>query len=128
MSPQSLAEYYAKIEIKGNKYFENLISAQAWASRKKWSEVGKPVDIGQWYMTPQTVNAYYVSKDICICMNFIGKVVTWFFLLQFRILLLMKSYFQLVIILLKMFQFIVHIYLFTLFINNRNTSITVFQC
>src|SRR3954453_344760 len=59
MSPKSLAEYYAKIEIKGNKYFENVISSQAWASRKKWSEVSKPVDIIQGYMTRQTVNAYY---------------------------------------------------------------------
>lgn len=79
MSPQSLAEYYAKIETNENKYFENLLSAQAWASSKKWSEVGKPVDIGQWYMTPQTVNAYYVSKVILCMMNLIGKVVTWLF-------------------------------------------------
>ena len=62
MSPQSLAEYYGKIKIKEDKYFENLVSAFAWASDKKWKEVGKPVDLGQWYMTPQTVNAYYVSK------------------------------------------------------------------
>ncbi|RIA98623.1 hypothetical protein C1645_749393 [Glomus cerebriforme] len=59
MSPQSLAEYYATIDIKEDKFFENLLSAHAWASRKKWKEVGKPVDLGQWYMTPQTVNAYY---------------------------------------------------------------------
>ncbi len=64
MSPQSLAEYYEKIKIKGDKYFGNLLSAHEWASKRKWKKVGKPVDPGHWYMTPQTVNAYYVSMKV----------------------------------------------------------------
>ncbi|CAG8565518.1 11336_t:CDS:10 [Funneliformis mosseae] len=59
MSPQSLAEYYEKINIEKDRYFGNILSAHVWASENKWKKVGKPVDLGQWYMTPQTVNAYY---------------------------------------------------------------------
>ena len=49
-------------------YYENLL-----ACRKFWNEyeidhmAGKPVDIDDWYMDPQTVNAYYnpTTNEIC---------------------------------------------------------------
>ncbi len=49
-------------------YYENLM-----ACRKFWNEyeidhmAGKPVDIDDWYMDPQTVNAYYnpTTNEIC---------------------------------------------------------------
>ncbi|CAG8542412.1 14891_t:CDS:10, partial [Acaulospora morrowiae] len=59
MSPGSLAEYYDKIVINNDTFFENIVSAERWQSERQWQKIGKPVDRGHWYMTPQTVNAYY---------------------------------------------------------------------
>lgn len=38
---------------------ENFIALNYFHSKKEMKEVGKPVDKSKWYMTPQTVNAYY---------------------------------------------------------------------
>ncbi len=38
---------------------ENYIALTHFASVKSMREVGRPVDKNKWYMTPQTVNAYY---------------------------------------------------------------------
>lgn len=45
---------------------ENYINLTRFASMKEMKEVGKPVDKDKWYMTPQTVNAYYspLSNEI----------------------------------------------------------------
>ena len=45
---------------------ENYINLTYFHSMKEMSEVGKPVDKNKWYMTPQTVNAYYnpLSNEI----------------------------------------------------------------
>ncbi|RHZ84461.1 hypothetical protein Glove_81g81 [Diversispora epigaea] len=59
MSPQSIAEYYEKIKINQNEYFENIKNVEIWQSKRLWQRVDKPVDHGEWYMEPQTVNAYY---------------------------------------------------------------------
>ena len=59
----------SKLTIDPSKsYYENLL-----ACRKFWNEyeidhmAGKPVDIDDWYMNPQTVNAYYnpTTNEIC---------------------------------------------------------------
>lgn len=59
----------SKLTIDPSKsYYENLL-----ACRKFWNEyeidhmAGKPVDINDWYMDPQTVNAYYnpTTNEIC---------------------------------------------------------------
>ena len=59
----------SKLAIDPSKsYYENLL-----ACRKFWNEyeidhmAGKPVDIDDWYMDPQTVNAYYnpTTNEIC---------------------------------------------------------------
>ena len=38
---------------------ENYINLTYFAAQKEMSEIGQPVDTERWYMTPQTVNAYY---------------------------------------------------------------------
>ncbi|MBF0938592.1 MAG: peptidase M13, partial [Actinomyces sp.] len=38
---------------------ENVRAASAHATDREWSKLGRPVDRDEWYMTPQTVNAYY---------------------------------------------------------------------
>ncbi len=38
---------------------KNVLAGVAFKQRDRLSKVGKPVDRGEWYMTPPTVNAYY---------------------------------------------------------------------
>ena len=48
-------------------YYENLQRAAKFEQAYSLSFLGKPVDKKKWYMTPQTVNAYYnpSSNEIC---------------------------------------------------------------
>jgi len=59
---------YTALEIDpGKTYFENLLRAAKFEQDYSLSFLNKPVDKQQWYMTPQTVNAYYnpSSNEIC---------------------------------------------------------------
>lgn len=38
---------------------ENVRAANAHATDREWAKLSRPVDRDEWYMTPQTVNAYY---------------------------------------------------------------------
>ena len=38
---------------------DNIRAASAHATDREWDKLGRPVDRDEWYMTPQTVNAYY---------------------------------------------------------------------
>ena len=38
---------------------DNIRAASAHATDREWDKLGCPVDRDEWYMTPQTVNAYY---------------------------------------------------------------------
>ena len=37
----------------------NVLRAGAWLTDRELAKIGKPVDRDEWFMTPQTVNAYY---------------------------------------------------------------------
>jgi endothelin-converting enzyme/putative endopeptidase len=54
---------YSKLEIKsvaeGGSYFENVKNLSRWSFQKDIDKLEKPVDKTEWYMSPQTVNAYY---------------------------------------------------------------------
>ena len=56
-------EDYSDLEIngpeEGGSYFQNMLNAQKWRVSENLAELGQPVDKTQWYMPPQTVNAYY---------------------------------------------------------------------
>ena len=60
---------YSKLTIDPNKsYYENVMAVRAWRTAKHIEEkAGKPVDRDEWFMTPQTVNAYYnpTTNEIC---------------------------------------------------------------
>jgi len=58
---------YSTLEIKEDSYWENMVRASAFAYAEMVDELGKPVDKAKWYMSPQTVNAYYnpSSNEIC---------------------------------------------------------------
>jgi predicted metalloendopeptidase len=43
----------------GGSYYGNLLNARKWRFDKNIAKIGKPVDKDEWFMSPQTVNAYY---------------------------------------------------------------------
>ncbi len=43
----------------GNSAFENMMASNAWAYQDMLSQLGEPIDKTEWFMLPQTVNAYY---------------------------------------------------------------------
>jgi predicted metalloendopeptidase len=49
---------YSKMALGGD-YFANATAAAAFEFRRQADKIGKPVDRGEWGMTPQMVNAYY---------------------------------------------------------------------
>lgn len=50
---------YKKLDIKEDSYYKNIVRASNFSSVKSIKEIGKKVDKSKWFMTPQTVNAYY---------------------------------------------------------------------
>ena len=58
---------YGSLEIKADSYWANIRRAQVFDFDYMLADVGKPVDKSRWYMTPQTVNAYYSPNTNEIC-------------------------------------------------------------
>ena len=60
---------YSQLTIDPSKsYYENIQACRRWSHDRHIEEkAGKPVDRDEWYMTPQTVNAYYnpTTNEIC---------------------------------------------------------------
>ena len=56
--PQSWRDY-GSLDVRPTGWFENARRAVAFENRRDLDKVGKPVDRGEWVMTPPTVNAYY---------------------------------------------------------------------
>lgn len=58
---------YSLLEIKDDSYWNNRVRVAHFAYNEMIEELGKPVDRSKWYMSPQTVNAYYnpSSNEIC---------------------------------------------------------------
>ncbi|MEM0516500.1 M13 family metallopeptidase [Pseudoalteromonas sp. YIC-827] len=57
---------YSALEIKADDLAGNFIRYSEWAYDDMRNKLGKPVDRSEWFMTPQTVNAYYnpVNNEI----------------------------------------------------------------
>lgn len=57
---------YSALEIKADDLVGNFVRASHWAYDDMVSKLGKPINKGEWFMTPQTVNAYYnpVNNEI----------------------------------------------------------------
>jgi putative endopeptidase len=53
---------YSSVEIKPNDFAGNVQRATKFESKRMLNKIGKPVDRGEWGMTPPTVNAYYSSR------------------------------------------------------------------
>jgi len=58
---------YSSLEIKKDSYWQNMMRASEFEYGEMIADLGKPVDKTKWYMSPQTVNAYYnpSSNEIC---------------------------------------------------------------
>ena len=50
---------YSKFNVTPDSYFQNVHSAIRFENEFEMAKIGKPVDKEEWFMTPQTVNAYY---------------------------------------------------------------------
>ncbi|MDM7556192.1 M13-type metalloendopeptidase [Xanthomonas fragariae] len=50
---------WSGLETRGDGFLAKMQAAQAFNYRYMLDKIGKPVDKREWYMTPQTVNAYY---------------------------------------------------------------------
>lgn len=59
---------YSEIDIDPERsYNHNILRATEWFVQDNYNKLGKPVDRDEWYMTPQTVNAYYSPQMNEIC-------------------------------------------------------------
>ena len=50
---------YSSVEIRANDFLGNVHRATTFEARRELGKIGKPLDRGEWGMTPPTVNAYY---------------------------------------------------------------------
>lgn len=57
--PQKLEEKYKGLEFSPKNYFQNVRNSDDFHLSETLNMLRKPVDKHKWYMTPQTVNAYY---------------------------------------------------------------------
>jgi endothelin-converting enzyme/putative endopeptidase len=53
---------YGAVAIRRGDFFGNVERAQVFESRRDLAKIGKPLDRGEWLMTPPTVNAYYNAQ------------------------------------------------------------------
>ncbi len=58
---------YSALKIKGDSYWDNIVRSRVFDYDDMIGKAGKPVDRSKWYMTPQTVNAYYNPSTNEIC-------------------------------------------------------------
>lgn len=58
---------YSALEIKPDSYWANVRRSSIFEMEYILADAGKPVDKSRWYMTPQTINAYYnpTTNEIC---------------------------------------------------------------
>ena len=53
---------YSSVDIKPNDFVGNVQRAATFESKRDLNKIGKPLDRGEWDMTPPTVNAYYNAQ------------------------------------------------------------------
>ncbi len=59
LDPRSLANYYARVKINEDTFFENMLSARVADEIRRWFNLGKQRDLESWEMYPSMVNAYF---------------------------------------------------------------------
>lgn len=65
--PDKWKDYSSLIINPSLSYYENIRNACKWYVADNMSRMGKPTDKTEWFMSPQTVNAYYnpTTNEIC---------------------------------------------------------------
>jgi len=53
---------YGSVAIKPGDFFGNVVRATRFETKRDIAKIGKPVNRGEWQMTPPTVNAYYDAQ------------------------------------------------------------------
>jgi putative endopeptidase len=53
---------YSALDVRPGDFYDNAVGATVFESRRELAKIGKPVDRGEWGMTPPTVNAYYNAQ------------------------------------------------------------------
>ena len=53
---------YSKLEISRESYLKNMNNASEFEFDRQMAKIGKPVDRNEWFMSPQTMNAYYMAE------------------------------------------------------------------
>jgi endothelin-converting enzyme/putative endopeptidase len=53
---------YSSVEVRRNDFLGNVHRATTFEARRQLAKIGKPLDRGEWGMTPPTVNAYYNAQ------------------------------------------------------------------
>ena len=65
--PDKWKDYSSLAIDPSQSYLANMRAASAWYTADNLADLGKPVDKSRWFMSPQTVNAYYnpTTNEIC---------------------------------------------------------------
>jgi putative endopeptidase len=50
---------YSSLSVTAESLWENVVAGNEFDFQRELSKIGKPLDRDEWFMTPQTVNAYY---------------------------------------------------------------------
>src|SRR5512135_3799598 len=50
---------YSSVKLTSKDFVGDMVGLREFESRRDINKIGKPVDRGEWYMSPPTVNAYY---------------------------------------------------------------------
>jgi endothelin-converting enzyme/putative endopeptidase len=53
---------YSSVEVRADDFVGNVQRAAAFENKRELNKIGKPLDRGEWGMSPPTVNAYYNSQ------------------------------------------------------------------
>ncbi|RCH85801.1 hypothetical protein CU098_002675, partial [Rhizopus stolonifer] len=61
--PNSIKEFNQGLYVNENSFLATENGASAFYASKTWNKIGKEIDKDEWYMSPQTVNAYYSPNE-----------------------------------------------------------------
>jgi putative endopeptidase len=53
---------YSAFAVQRGDFLGNVMRGNAFEHRRQLAKIGQPLDRGEWFMTPQTVNAYYDAQ------------------------------------------------------------------
>ena len=53
---------YSSLTIEPNDFFGDVLRSSQFENKRELAKIGKPLDRGEWGMTPPTINAYYNSQ------------------------------------------------------------------